>query len=55
MRTSGATVVLVEPDIELYAVGAGGMQEPRKAWTEAARQNFPDAARERPAKRPASR
>jgi hypothetical protein len=44
---SGTTVVLVEPDIELYAVGAGGMAEPRKAWTEAARKNFPDAARQR--------
>jgi hypothetical protein len=41
------SVVLVEPDIELYAVGAGGMNEPRKAWTEAARQNFPAAARQR--------
>ena len=28
---------MIEPDIELYAVGAGGVQEPRKAWTEAAR------------------
>jgi hypothetical protein len=41
------TVVLVEPDIELYAIGAGGMAEPRKAWTEAAKQIFPQAARQR--------
>ena len=41
------SVVLVEPDIELYAVGAGGMNEPRKAWTETARRNFPEAARQR--------
>jgi len=40
------TVVLVEPDIELYAVGAGGMQEPRKEWTESARREFPVAARQ---------
>ena len=40
------SVVLVEPDIELYAIGVGGMQEPRKAWTESARQLYPQAARE---------
>jgi hypothetical protein len=40
------SVVLIEPDIELYAVGVGGMQEPRKAWTEAARRNYPQAVRE---------
>lgn len=40
------TVVLVEPDIELYEIGVGGMQEPRKAWTEAARRLYPQAARE---------
>jgi hypothetical protein len=42
----GGSVVLVEPDIELYALGAGGMQEPRKAWTETARRLYPQAARE---------
>jgi hypothetical protein len=40
------SVVLVEPDIELYELGAGGMQEPRKAWTETARRLYPQAARE---------
>ncbi|MDQ3057804.1 MAG: hypothetical protein M3Q96_08770 [Pseudomonadota bacterium] len=40
------TVVLVEPDIELYELGVGGMQEPRKAWTEAARRLYPQAARD---------
>lgn len=45
MRIDGS-VVLVEPDIELYAVGAGGVQEPRKAWTESARRLYPQAARE---------
>lgn len=39
-------VVLVEPDIELYEIGVGGMQEPRKAWTEAARRMYPQAARD---------
>ena len=40
------TVVLVEPDIELYAIGVGGMTEPRKEWTEAAKREFPEAARQ---------
>lgn len=45
LRVDGS-VVLVEPDIELYAVGAGGVEEPRKAWTETARRLYPQAARE---------
>ncbi len=40
------SVVLVEPDIELYEVLAGGAQEPRKAWTEAARELYPRMAGE---------
>lgn len=40
------TVVLIEPDIELSELGAGGMAEPRKEWTTAARQLYPQAARE---------
>ncbi len=40
------SVVLVEPDIELYEVLAGGAEEPRKAWTEAARRLYPHMARE---------
>lgn len=40
------SVVLVEPDIELYEVLAGGAQEPRKTWTENARRLYPQAARE---------
>lgn len=39
-------VVLIEPDIELSEVGAGGMGEPRKEWTEAARRLYPQAARD---------
>lgn len=40
------SVVLIEPDIELYEVAAGGMQEPRPQWTEAARRAYPAAVRE---------
>jgi hypothetical protein len=40
------TVVLIEPDIELSELGAGGMAEPRKEWTNTARQLYPQAARE---------
>ena len=40
------SVVLVEPDIELYSLGAGGVTEPRREWTEAARRLYPEAARQ---------
>ncbi len=40
------TVVLIEPDIELSELGAGGLAEPRQEWTEAARLLYPQAARE---------
>jgi len=40
------TVVLIEPDIELSELGAGGLAEPRKEWTDAARLLYPQAARE---------
>lgn len=40
------TVVLVEPDIELSEVMAGGMSEPRREWTSIARLLYPQAARE---------
>ena len=39
-------VVLIEPDIELSELGAGGMAEPRKEWSTAARLLYPQAARE---------
>ena len=41
------TVVLIEPDIELSELGAGGMAEPRKEWTETARRLYPAAVKER--------
>jgi len=44
LRIDGS-VVLVEPDIELSELLAGGAAEPRKAWTEAARRLYPQAAR----------
>lgn len=42
VRIAG-TVVLVEPDIELSLVTAGGLQEPRREWSEAARRLYPRA------------
>lgn len=45
LRIDGS-VVLVEPDIELYELSAGGLTEPRKAWTETARRLYPQAARD---------
>jgi hypothetical protein len=41
------TVVMIEPDIELSEVLAGGVQEPRQAWTEAARRLYPQAVHRR--------
>ncbi len=38
-------VVLVEPDIELFLVTAGGLTEPRREWTEAARKHYASAVR----------
>lgn len=37
------SVVIVEPDIELSLVTAGGLQEPRKEWSDAARHLYPQA------------
>lgn len=45
LRVTG-NVVLVEPDIELSELLAGGVQEPRQAWSESARRHYPQAARE---------
>lgn len=40
LRVSGS-VVIIEPDIELSEVLAGGVQEPRKEWSETARRLYP--------------
>jgi hypothetical protein len=44
LRIQG-TVVLVEPDIELSLVTAGGLLEPRQAWSRDARRIYADAVR----------
>lgn len=38
-------IVLMQPDIKLYVLTAGGVPEPQADWTEAARRNFVAAAR----------
>ncbi|MDQ3039732.1 MAG: hypothetical protein M3R16_08050 [Pseudomonadota bacterium] len=40
------SVALIEPDIELSQLGAGGLAEPRQQWTDTARLLYPQAARE---------
>lgn len=42
VRIAGS-VVVVEPDIELSLVTAGGLQEPRREWSDAARRLYPEA------------
>lgn len=42
IRVDGS-VVIVEPDIELSLVTAGGLREPRKEWSDAARKLYPQA------------
>ena len=46
LRIHGS-VVVVEPDIELSEVLAGGVSEPRRAWSESARELYPEAVRRR--------
>ena len=41
------SVVMIEPDIELSEVLAGGIQEPRQAWSETARRLYPQAVKNR--------
>lgn len=40
------TLVIIEPDIELTEVTAGGLQEPRREWTTAARANYPTVVKQ---------
>ena len=47
---SGAKVALMPPDVELYAITAGGILEPRADWTSAALQHIKELYRERKAK-----
>lgn len=45
IRIQGS-LVIIEPDIELTEVTAGGLQEPRREWTIAARRNYPEGVRQ---------
>jgi hypothetical protein len=40
-----ARILLMQPDIKMYVLTAGGVPEPQPDWTEAARRNFVDATR----------
>lgn len=42
VRIAG-TVVIIEPDIELSLVTAGGLLEPRREWSDTARRLYPEA------------
>ena len=46
VRISGS-VVIVEPNIELSEVLAGGVEEPRQEWSQAARRLYPAQVRQR--------
>lgn len=35
----GATIAVMQPDIELFSISAGGVQEPKADWTESALKN----------------
>lgn len=39
-------LAIIEPDIELTQVTAGGLQEPRREWTQAARARYPAMVKE---------
>jgi len=41
------SIVLIEPDIELSEVLAGGVEEPRKEWSERARRLYPEEVHKR--------
>lgn len=39
----GATVILMQPDVELFSISAGGVFEPKADWTETANRHLHDA------------
>jgi hypothetical protein len=39
-RAAGSRLAIVPPDMELFSISAGGVQEPKADWTEAAQRNF---------------
>lgn len=45
----GATIALMQPDIELFSLSAGGVQEPKADWTEAALKHVQDSLHSRAA------
>lgn len=48
-RATGSRIVVLPADMELFSISAGGLEEPREDWTEAAQKNFAAAmAAERP-------
>lgn len=42
-RPAGSKLVIVPADMELFSISAGGIQEPKADWTEAAQKNFKEA------------
>jgi hypothetical protein len=39
-RAPASRIVVVPPDMELFSISAGGVQEPKADWTEAAQRHF---------------
>jgi hypothetical protein len=39
-RPAGSKLVIVPADMELFSISAGGVQEPKADWTDAAQRNF---------------
>jgi len=39
----GATMVIMQPDVELFSISAGGVLEPKADWTESANKHLHDA------------
>lgn len=39
-RTPGSTLVVVPAEMELFSISAGGVEQPRADWTDAAQKNF---------------
>jgi hypothetical protein len=39
-RAAGSKLLIVPADMELFSISAGGVQEPKADWTEAAQRNF---------------
>lgn len=40
VRAAGSRLVVLPPDMELFSISAGGVEEPRADWTAAAQKNF---------------